>query len=83
MKIHADHQKVKDGTELKYEDYCSLLLSIAQVYDKHFFKKCTPKSKWHVYEHELDSIHEDGEFYDAFSYDIDSDINVIEANAHN
>ena len=56
VRIQADHQKVHDGKELSYDQYCSLLLSAAQTYDKKFFKKHPPKSKRHVYEHEFDTI---------------------------
>ena len=85
VRVQAKQQTAHYGKILTYEQYCVLLLSAAQTYDKKFQRKRGSKQpRRHVYEHDIDyDAPDDGEFYDANDYDIDSDIATIEANATN
>ena len=76
VKTQADHLKTLNGQELTYPDYVKLLLSAAQTYDSSYAPK-TPRRA--VYNHyATDTDYGDNDFV----YDIDSAVDVIQANAH-
>ena len=74
VQVQAKQQTAHDGKILTYEQYCVLLLSTAQTHDMKFQRKRRSKQpQRHVHKHDLDyDAPDDGEFYDANNYDIDS-----------
>ena len=82
VKTQADQFKTQTRKDLDYDQYSHLLLSAASTYDAQFVPKATLNLrssrpvKRAIYAHDID------EFYDAAPYDINSSVDVIEANAH-
>ena len=81
VKAQADQLKTHTGKGLSYEEYCSLLLSAAQQYDKQFFTPAARPPRRQVYEYQTMGSIDSDVFYDGESFDIDSHIDVIEAYA--
>ena len=71
VKAQAEQHKTHSGVELTYEQYCSLLVSAAQQYDKQLFNPASQAVQRLIYEHDAASI--DGEEY------INSTVAPIEA----
>jgi hypothetical protein len=93
VKNQAAQHQAQTGKALSYEQYCNLLQSAAQTYNGQFVKPATASKPRHVYSHEFEQprhvySHEfepPGEAVDDEEdvfYDIDSDIAVVQANAH-
>jgi hypothetical protein len=78
VKISADLLSAKDGTPLKYDQYCSLLLAAAVDYDEKFKPK---KNKRQVFYHEFENDGDESEDQDPF--DIDFPVGSIQAFATN
>jgi hypothetical protein len=57
VQIQAAHDKVRSGTAITYEQYVSLLLSAAQIYDSELGDLKPPKSRGQrqVYSHDIDT----------------------------
>ena len=80
VSTQAAQHRTHTGIDLTYEQYCSLLLSAAQQYDKQLLNPASKTTKRHIYEHDM--VSSDGEqFLDCNSFDIDSPIATIEAYA--
>jgi hypothetical protein len=77
VKTQADQYKIQNGKELAYEEYVSLLLSAASSYDSQFKPKgnfAERPARRVVYYH--------GTTESDDAYDIDSTLDVIQANGH-
>jgi hypothetical protein len=79
VKNNADLEKTKTGKALTFAQYKSLLVSAATAYDGTFKPKHT---KHAVYEHEFLSNDDGCDDYGDETYDIDTPIATIQANAH-
>jgi hypothetical protein len=79
VKINDDLEKTKNGRNLTYEEYLSLLLSAATNYDIQFASK---KPKRQVFTHSFHD-HNDDDSYDddPACYDIDAPVSLILANS--
>ena len=83
VKNQADQLKTTSGTALTYEEYCRLVLSAAASYDNELLPRgqkvgAMPPTRRSVYFQELD-VHDDV----GAAYDIDTDIDVIQAHLSN
>jgi hypothetical protein len=87
VKNQADQLKTTSGTALTYEEYSRLVLSAAASYDTELLPRArhgtTPPARRSVYMQDLidhrDSVHDTVDDV----YDIDTDIDVIQANVSN
>ena len=74
VKDQADQHKTQTGKDLTYDQYCNLLISAAMNYDAQFHTQSRPPhAKRTIYNHDIDSPLD--------SFDIDSDLDVIQAYA--
>jgi hypothetical protein len=81
VKTQADLHKTQTGKELTYDQYVNLLLSDASAYDAQFAPKThfTARAPYRaVYSHDFTASNEDNDP----GYDIDSALDVIQANGH-
>ena len=86
VKEAADMERTRTGKELTYDEYVTLLLSNATSYDEQFKDKV--RSKRTVYFHDFHQDDDDGaqfdhDYDDNDLYDVDTPIDVIQANTHN
>ena len=70
------------GKDLMYEEYCSLLMSATQQYDIQRNERKDKVVQRQIFEHGL-TFDETEEFYDTNPYDIDQQVELIEANVYN
>jgi hypothetical protein len=81
VKAQADQHKVHSGAKLSYDQYSDLLKSAAQAYDAIFATRSKAPAR-KVYHSNMQPDN-DEPFYDAEdTYDIDSNIQLLSANAH-
>jgi hypothetical protein len=81
VKAQADQHKVHSGAKLLYGQYFNLLKSAAQAHDATFAARSKAPAR-KVYHSNMQPGNDDS-FYDAEdTYDIDSDIQLLSANAH-
>ena len=80
VKLQADQLKTHSGKDLTYDEYCSLLLSVAQQYDCHHSSSRQKVAKRRIYEHDYysqnDTDYPEKEY--EGSYDIDLSIADLE-----
>ena len=80
VKLQADQLKTHSGKDLTYDEYCSLLLSVAQQYDCHHSNSRQKVAKRRIYEHgyysQNDTDYPEKEY--EGSYDIDLSIADLE-----
>ncbi len=79
VKDQAAQHQAHTGQALSYDQYCTLLLSASQAYDKQFAPKHAPRaSKRAVYSHAIHDPPAPDSDDDIF-FDINSPLNVIQA----
>ena len=77
VKDQANQLQVRLGTQISYDEYCSLLLSAALTYDSQFATNVNSKGvRRGVYNHNIINDHES-------NFNIDSDLQLLEINATN
>ena len=83
VKAQADQHKTQTGHALNYDEYTRLLISAASQYDAQFVPKKAPNARparRAVYTHELDEFYDTDDYSNQDAFDIDSSLDVIEAN---
>ena len=90
VKNQADQTRTTTGRTLTYSEYCSLLVSAASQFDREHCHSA-PRPRRTIYQHDIDlptnygEFLDNGEYYTATTdtdeapYNIDSDVNVVEA----
>ena len=83
VKTNADIERAKTGTALTYAQYVSLLQAAATSFDESTKTNRPRQTRRSVYMHEMDVFEDACGFYthDEDTYDIDSPVSVIQANA--